>query len=95
MCRGTVPHGRFHRPRQQQQQQQQQSVNGDNNTNTDNSKRGGGGGGDSQPDSVVIRSGMVIDLDPRGLGYLARFEAAPPGGFSDELVPWESVIAIK
>lgn len=76
---------RFHRPRQPQQQ-----AKGD--TGDKNADHGGGGGG--KGDSVV-RSGMVIDRDPRGVGYLARFEAAAPPGFSDELIPWECVIAIK
>lgn len=84
---------RFHRLRQPQQQSANGDTGGDTNTSAKNTERGGGGGsGDSD---YVVRSGMVIDRDPRGLGYLARFEAAPPAGFSDELVPWESVIAIK
>lgn len=85
-----LPRRRFHRPRQQQQQQQQ-SVNGE----TKNSERDGGGGGGKGGSDIVVRAGMVIDRDPRGLGYLARFEAPQPAGFNDELVPWESVIAIK
>jgi len=51
-----------------------------------------------------VRLGLVIGLDPRGSGYLARFEAngasGPPAGsvgvgYRDELVPWTSVLSIR
>ncbi|CAM9110574.1 unnamed protein product [Scytosiphon promiscuus] len=71
--------------------QQAHTANGESK-NAEQSVRQSSGGGPSS----VIRVGTVIGRDPRGLGYVARFEAASPGGgFSDELVPWEYVVAIK
>lgn len=64
------------------------------NGDAQNADHGGGGG----KGSTLRRSGMVIGRDMRGQGYLARFEATPGGGgggVSDELVPWEDVVAIK
>lgn len=65
------------------------------NGDVQNAGHGGGGG----KGSTLLRSGMVIGRDMRGQGYLARFEATPGGGggggVSEELVPWEDVVAIK
>ncbi|CAN0236352.1 unnamed protein product, partial [Ectocarpus fasciculatus] len=71
------------------------------NGDAQNADHGGGGGGGGKG-STLRRSGMVIGRDMRGQGYLARFEATPGnggggvgGGVSEELVPWEDVVAIK
>ncbi|CAM9496664.1 unnamed protein product, partial [Ectocarpus sp. 12 AP-2014] len=67
------------------------------NGDAQNASHGGGGG----KGSTLLRSGEVIGRDMRGQGYLARFEATPGGGggggggVSEELVPWEDVVAIK
>lgn len=79
----------------------QQSVNGNGQNPEQRANANGGGSAASN-----VRLGWVIGLDPRGSGYLARFEAtgasangASTGGvgvgFRDELVPWTSVISIR
>lgn len=56
-------------------------------------------GGNYDGGAVATRKGMVVRRDPRGNGYMARYEAAAGHGgvvgVREELVPWSSVVAIR
>ena len=64
---------------------------GDANNRDPSSHEADNGGGNPRE---AVRLGTVMGRDPRGRGYIARFEAvSQPGGPCDELVPLEEAVA--